>query len=218
MARKTVQIQVVRKTRAVVTDPATKRRKAQGAEKENKYIVTLKLAEGLVNYFNIPTAEGSPSAKIAFSERSGGKRFHFSGVDDLTGKEIDFSSSNVPNSVDQVRVKTARFLTSLVYGPTGRQKYRSASVPFPRSFSNLMILQALGTMLKRNQPDFVRIGASKYPFVALTGDGASDLLTGAKEGAWVITSGGQVTDDPNDNISREDPSTVVQQTSLNLAT
>lgn len=70
---------------------------------------------------------------------------------------------------------------------------RTASFTFPKGFTHLMVLQALGTMFKAKLPYDVRIQNTRYQYIQITEDGSNGLMTGATEGAWLVTDPSTVT-------------------------
>lgn len=212
MADKQVVLQVIRRTKD--TDPKTK--KKTGTAKQNTYTVLLAdLDDYIIDFFNIPTytqASNATTSPIPFYSRKGGKRMTFSSPEDATGTEVVFDEGEGLRPVSaRAKYKVAVLTMEGRLIRQGGKKLRTCSIRFPGTFTNLMVAQALGTMIAKNRPNFFKIyGRGRYPLVNLVGK--TELLPGAKEGAWALSSGGSVTDQPDDNQQREDTNVVVQAT------
>lgn len=186
MALENVQLQVVRRTKEVTVDSKGKRT-SKGTAKEVKYPVIIQIDKAITDFFNIPviTAD-SESATLALSNRKAHTKLYFNGVDDATGTSISVDDADVLKGLVVGRVKTARLAMEGKLVKAGSKRLRTCSIRFPSTFSNLLIAQALGTMITAKRPGSFKIdGGGRYPLVNLAGK--TGLLPGAKEGCWVST-------------------------------
>ena len=171
---------------------ANTKTEATGDNKSAAGLVVLEIDEKVADHFNIPAsatypADAAPVSKVTGSERA--KTGLYLNPAEEGGTIITpdyFRLAGAKNSRDKV----ARVKSGIQYTTKASKKaFRTVGIPFPLWFDTLMISQALGTMLKANQPGSYSIsgGRSGYPILysetgaLLTYDGSP-----IDKGAWAI--------------------------------
>lgn len=164
--------------------------KTSTATKGDKTTVTanviLNIREDVQDHYNIPKApDGTGTGgRQLIKEYTWTKIKDFA---DATGKvitvpEYERSASAVRSAQNVVRLRHATLKTKV-----DGTKPRTASIRFPGFFNLIMISQALGSMIKTNNPGTFtmdRTGKS-YPLVL---NNSTGVFAGYFSGAWVATA------------------------------
>jgi hypothetical protein len=149
---------------------------------------------GLVDYFNIPVVDAPPSTPTTVKTYTYQRRYD---GDELNGaKYITVTVPQHETTTSGSRSKRAGRLVVIptqVDGPnkTGKldvskkelKRPLKAYITFPLWFTIIMIDQALGQMLLKNQPSYYILNNRKRPFSNNT---TKALFPDCKSGAWVV--------------------------------
>jgi hypothetical protein len=145
--------------------------------------VILFIDEAITGYFNIPEADVTtlPNATRAVIKEFTYKRY--SDIADTTGTDITVSSFERGLGGGKKVIKKCVRLPHKTL-KTGKGKPRTMSIRFPNFFNIPMISQALGTMLKTNEPSTWKIDrGGSYPFLVQ----AAGIST-YQSGAWLVST------------------------------
>ena len=152
--------------------------------------VIMSIPDAVIGYFNIPVPadtelEEAQAAKA--TTITGFTYTRYNGLDDATGKEVtvpDFertSTGTGKGTIKNVVIVPTKKETSK--STATNRRYRTTSFKFPSFFSVIMIDQAIGSMLKTNQPATYTLRGKSRIFVP---NASTAPLAGLTSGAWVI--------------------------------
>ena len=174
---------------------------ARGDETSVTANAILLIPDEIVDHFNIPTVDNISAQSRQIIEEFTYTRF--AGFDDATGTPVTVPQHERGGGA---AANSTHNVVRLPHGSlrTGRGRPRTCSIRFPSFFNLIMIGQALGTMLKANEPDSWKLDRSgrSYPFVAST---ATGLIPGYESGAWVVSA-------PVTSVNTEETSVVKDTT------
>lgn len=142
--------------------------------------VTILLAEGIIDRFNIP----APGAGVNIATRRRRRTYTYTRFAGLAaGVVVTVPEYEYTPASKTVKGMSARVATGYARG-AGQ---RTVGIPFPGWFTIGMVNQAIGSMLRANQPTVWKLAKSgkTYPFVANTD---TAVPTGATNGAWIVTT------------------------------
>ena len=147
--------------------------------------LVMSVADAVISYFNIPvpSPEELQEALGARATTVAGFTYtRYSGLDDATGKEVTVPEfERTSGGGGRGTIKNVAQVP-LITKKTAKENYRMTSFKFPSYFSIIMIDQAIGSMIKANEPPSYKLRGKTRIFVP---NASTAPFTGLSSGAWV---------------------------------
>ncbi len=147
--------------------------------------VILLIPDDVVGHFNIPEAPANVYGGVARQVIAQYTYKRYKDFTDSTGVDVIVPAHERGVSGKESAENVVRLPHATLKTAAGRP--RTCSIRFPRFFNLIMISQALGSMIKANEPASFKLDSTgkSHPFVQNT---STTVFTGYESGAWVATT------------------------------